>query len=367
MKALILGAGASADANQPLVSNFKKVAHQVVGREESPPPGLAENSAFTEMPEDCIRLVRSALKNWNTEHTYQDIEQVFVLVDLLARMDFEEVSPEVYTNPKVYYHLYTYLIARVFASCTRDEDTLVYDRFVSNLMEINERVKIITTNWDPALDFSAFRSEQARPFYEYDRIHFSPEDPYPDGDDELLEILKLHGSANWWFCERCKTLEIFTDMREIIETLDRHYQSNRYVEDQGRECAFGDECGHDVYPALIPPTGQKFGGLHVSHPFARIWRDALHTLLQAETVHLIGYSLPSTDVQIRMFLRDALQLNSNLEEVVVVSPGKSGRKKSKHESKFQDLVAKTRHSGKIRFNYQRFEEWVDQDMSGALS
>ena len=109
--------------------------------------------------------------------------------------------------------------------------------------------------------------------------------------DAKVELLELHGSANWVYPGgRGGKLRIF-DSYERLHTAG-------YI------------------PELVPPTWRKsFDG-----PLTHVWRRALEQISRATRLVVIGFSMPPTDLHFKYLLAAGLRENISLREIVFVNP-----------------------------------------------
>jgi hypothetical protein len=72
-------------------------------------------------------------------------------------------------------------------------------------------------------------------------------------------------------------------------------------------------------PLIIPPVRHKqyndFGNL-----YPELWTKAEDALVQAESIVLIGYSFPITDVRSQQLFRSAFTKRTNPPKVTIVNP-----------------------------------------------
>jgi hypothetical protein len=123
----------------------------------------------------------------------------------------------------------------------------------------------------------------------------------------LLTLHKLHGSVNWHYGGLDAPV---TD--RVVLTDDRLMWKTPFADREallGREAALHD----DVVPLIIPPTGAK-GGFYSNKSLRAQWSRAHNLMCAAQTVAIIGYSFPETDLAIRHFLATA---NPNCDLTIV--------------------------------------------------
>jgi len=79
--------------------------------------------------------------------------------------------------------------------------------------------------------------------------------------------------------------------------------------------------GGPISPLLVPPTSSK-ASYH--KPLAAAWERAAKELLEAESIVVIGYSMPPTDVFFRHFLALSTMSDAVIDRVIVVDPRNDG-------------------------------------------
>ena len=119
-------------------------------------------------------------------------------------------------------------------------------------------------------------------------------------------LLKIHGSLNWLYCEDCQRLDLFvsTGMR-TGKALDELYHSVPFDDAyscQGTPCR-NPTCNGFIGPVLITPTYVKdYENPHIE----RVWNEAEAAMKSADRAVIIGYSLPTDDVEVAMLFKRGL-------------------------------------------------------------
>ena len=104
--------------------------------------------------------------------------------------------------------------------------------------------------------------------------------------DRRFTLYKLHGSVNWSFSEG-----------ESTSTSQVYYYDIPSWGENGPP-----QPVHPMRAAIIPPIFNK--ERHLENPTIReIWRAASDALWEATRVFIIGYSLPTSDLAMRFFLK----------------------------------------------------------------
>jgi len=133
-------------------------------------------------------------------------------------------------------------------------------------------------------------------------------------------ILKLHGSLNWIYCPNCHRLDIglVQEGPELMYTrkvLDDLYQEVNLHDKYSCRGASCKDCNFPTRPVLITPTHRKdYRNPHI----AQVWYDAERVLRAADRVILVGYSLPTDDVEVVYLLKRSLQHLVNSAKAITV-------------------------------------------------
>ena len=141
------------------------------------------------------------------------------------------------------------------------------------------------------------------------------ENPFPPEDK--LELLKLHGSLNWFSVNNSQTDEIENVFYKLIGNLndlktDKIYRL-RLINERGL-----------VVPkrVLISPITDKLRKIKTQTYFEGLWRRAFEKLKDADEIVFIGYSLPPADYLAKWLFQTSIKLNSNQKKIHLILSGK---------------------------------------------
>jgi hypothetical protein len=127
---------------------------------------------------------------------------------------------------------------------------------------------------------------------------------------KTFELLKLHGSSNWYFSglssARGEPIYYIPPPGPIAT-----WNGVNPEESQSRLAAVADK-----YPLIIPPVIDK-ASLLTHETIQSLWFRAGEALYQAREVTFIGYSLPMSDLVMRHFLASRLNLAATINVVDV--------------------------------------------------
>ncbi len=123
-------------------------------------------------------------------------------------------------------------------------------------------------------------------------------------------LLKIHESLNWLYCEKCKRLDLFVSRGlhglRTAKALDELYYNapfNDAYSCRGTPCRNQPQCDGNVSPILITPTYVKdYNNPHIE----RVWAEAERIMKEADRAIIIGYSLPTDDVEIAMLFKQGI-------------------------------------------------------------
>jgi hypothetical protein len=114
-----------------------------------------------------------------------------------------------------------------------------------------------------------------------------------------IKLLKLHGSANWNWCQSCQRIRVLSfDSSSVTRT--------------SPSCS----CGKQMSRLIVPPAWNKEEYL----PLLRsVWQSAFRALSEAQRIWIIGYSMPASDKFFQYLLALSQRRNKHLDQVVIVN------------------------------------------------
>lgn len=335
-----LGAGASVSGNAPTFSNFRSKANEVLHN-------------WTNKKE-VIQLFQRVLKDWNEHFDNYDIEKYYLAI---------EMNNILHHNQSINIKDIIDFIVLTIENPRKKLTTLEYKSL--HKAHRNDGVAkaiFITTNWDILLERSILEIEienkesaldtavDKYAFINYDDMIQPYYKSVKPSINSFPPILKLHGSLNWVFCEKCGQIYYFNWQM---------YESLSFQKDI--ECP---ECYNvKLVPFIVPPTLSK---LEKHAQLRSIWSKASEYLRLCEKLCFIGYSFAETDMQMKIFISNALRENSNLKEVMVVTkyddPKKDEEPKKDFVMRYHSVLSKAISNPKICFYYNGFEEFCKKEL-----
>jgi hypothetical protein len=129
---------------------------------------------------------------------------------------------------------------------------------------------------------------------------------YPQAD--TFKLLKLHGSINW-----------FWDPQDPTGASLKRWSSTLVNEETPQDKKSRERLLFGLVPFIIPPSALK--STYYANSFTRaLWRQAAQEIAGADTLYLVGYGLPQTDLAVSGMLRERLKENTRIV-VVNKTPG----------------------------------------------
>jgi NAD-dependent SIR2 family protein deacetylase len=295
----ILGAGASKEAGAPLMVDFLEKADELRKSNRA-----GENAGELKPDFDAVFNVISALQpvHSKSELDLDNIESVFAAFEMgrlinrlpdlsknnsdslllsMKRLIYKTLEKTILypvRNNHVYppnsYHKFAELITKLNADAN------------------NNRCSIITFNYDIALDYAlSFNTHPA---------NYCLSENFKQGH---INLFKLHGSLNWAKCSKCG---------EIVPlTIQNYFQKYHFpfLHDAKSVCLdFASKlsssglmhCQEYIKsePLIVPPTWNK---MSYQQDLSKVWSHAASELTNAESIFVLGYSLPDSDLFFRYF------------------------------------------------------------------
>jgi NAD-dependent SIR2 family protein deacetylase len=318
----ILGAGFSASAGAPTVSEFFDRSREFFDN----PTKRLEEAEYLQFKRVFEFRREMAVAREKITIDLDNIEDLFGLVEMSQRLG--GASKETRDNT-------VYLIAKTLELTTRGakrsvvswespkghEQLLkqfeyregacsadVYHLFAGMLGglldEPSERMNrtntVITFNYDlvvdDALHWAGFAPDYA---LDPDIVQFPAEWKF----DRTIPVLKLHGSTNWGVCSSCSAVVVLPPLLATSPA--------QFLKDKCKGC--GTEGG--FRPLLVPPSWDKTDYKEFMGP---VWKRAVDEIASATRICIIGYSMPTTDAFFKYLITLALARNPGLYSLTVV-------------------------------------------------
>lgn len=282
----ILGAGASADAGVPLMSDFLDRAHDLLQSGK-----VNESKSSFELLFDAVATLpqvhsKATLDIDNVESVFSAFEMARI-IGVFADYDRRKIDALDTAMRTVIATTVEHTM--LLPGGDRVSPPPPYYEFASMLYRMIEghprhEPSIVTFNYDLAADYA---------------LHFvGLQAHYAMGADDAIggvPLLKLHGSLNWAVCSECGEIVPWRLSKylaryhwltaDLVAKVRLNVTSNLKSFDHG---------GHAVArtPLIVPPTWGKTSE-HAN--LTGVWHRAAQELRDAENIFVIGYSLPPSD------------------------------------------------------------------------
>lgn len=347
---LIVGAGFSKNAGLPLVSDFtKELVNLSRLRLDGPNARLV---AF-------IRSFVDTTFGEGAERTpdqWPDLEDVFTLVDLAANSG-HHLGPR-YPAAKLRL-VRRAIIARIIRMLDRSYaagvNSATDDRLALNTVidQLNlDDVSILSMNWDTVIERDLASRRSIRNFdYGCDARRTA----YVSGQleerassaDNIAYLVKPHGSANWLYCDACRTTFwlVPNEGSRVARALFR--ESDWAAIGGGPPSSTPATLSQRCPSCAAEALGTRFATFSyrkaLEFPmFAASWRTAEERLKRAADWIFVGYSLPAADFEFKHMLK-RIQLSENdRPRITVITKGDAGEEAIVRYRQFFGTVSRER-------------------------
>lgn len=291
--AVILGAGFSHLAGLPLQSELSKLLVQDDG---------------TPFEREVTRAIRDFLVDvfgfdqYDGNQPLPALEDYFTCIDLAANTGH---SLGLEYTPRRLRALRRFSIYRVLKSLNlRFKECRVIQRFLDFLLAKGGGVGFVVLNWDIVLE--KHLAGRARVKYCCCAKAWSPGNPIPR-DRPTVKVAKLHGSANWLYCDNCKRLfydlgsKLAVDLRASLSESDLCALGCQIPAPE----KLGARCRRCGYPLSTHIATFSYRKSYRTHVYPAVWHAAEEILAQAPHWLFVGYSMPEPDYEVRYLLKGA--------------------------------------------------------------
>jgi len=296
---LVTGAGFSKPAGGPLLKDL--LSPEFLGQSEADPDAL---EAIMRLQADPRRDLRSA----------GSVELLFTEILRMARTHGEmSTTDERWEGGWLLRGLTTHLASVCGDLYVRRRTHLwnTYTRYLRWLRNNSRSLTVVSFNYDLLLEHLF---DDIRVRFEYGRntgIEFDSVSRRSTTRRALpfrrVQVLKLHGSANWGVCRGCRKAKAQDDMVVAFE--------KAYIPRRNKTCP---RCKDKrLESGIIPPILEKSGE---SRHTGLVWLAARQALRRAREIIVIGYSLPETDAEARSLLGEIAAPPSRPRITLVCGP-----------------------------------------------
>lgn len=296
----VLGAGFTAQAGLPTLSNFFRQVKEKKNRTDTY-EGKIEQDTF----EKVLKL---------KEHNNQthDMESAFTLISD-EKFDVRKFG-QGYTDREQLKRDFLYTVCRTLHLCWTDgrrDSRCLYRNFLKRVIE--EQATLITFNYDLILD-NLFFDMGLLPYYgfevnERNTINFNSNSP--GLRESGVTFLKMHGSQGWFKCNSCEREFAKID---VHDNWPSHRKGPKYSSGENCICCNTKTMDYLIVPPSVDKKGPEGKFLEA------VWKIAECKIREAEEIVFIGYSFPKSDENIRETFKSLLERNIVLNSITVVDP-----------------------------------------------
>ncbi|MFD3001949.1 hypothetical protein ACFS7Z_16370 [Pontibacter toksunensis] len=346
----ILGAGASFESGAPLMNNFLDVAEDLLRQGVFKEDQEKIELVFDLISELQIVHSKAQLDLNNIESLFGAIEMGIILGRLTSKSQdvakYKEALTTLISRTLIQSMLFPFVIKTGYQNIPTFKSSESYSQFAELL--INKKAygaSVLTFNYDLGL-------ELALAFYNT-KVNYRLDD-----DTENFNLLKLHGSINWYTNANSQTKEInFHSLEDATRYIQNDFDNKRYKENEkypfdiDRYLNMAGANEHkNLETVIIPPTWNK---TEYHGQLTKVWEAAADKLSNAQNIYIFGYSLPESDSFFRYLFALGTISKNRIRNIIVYNPEDSGET----EARFRRLFGLSTES---RFKYKplKFSEAI---------
>lgn len=113
--------------------------------------------------------------------------------------------------------------------------------------------------------------------------------------EKTFQLIKLHGSINWFHSGK----DVFPGEQIYYRHVNSKSPSYDMINESVTTKETMDRLTKDKDPLIIPPVMEK-SSFYVNQTVRTLWSDARKALAGANEVYFVGYSLPETDLTLKL-------------------------------------------------------------------
>lgn len=122
------------------------------------------------------------------------------------------------------------------------------------------------------------------------------------------QLIKLHGSLNWYYCETCQEVQC-VDIRSTVENYTQDKVPYSVI-------AICKDCGGQRRGLLVPPLAMKFD---VAPPLTPLLTEARDAFEKSDVIVVVGFSFAEADVYISRMLSKSMQTRHG-QRLIIIDP-----------------------------------------------
>jgi NAD-dependent SIR2 family protein deacetylase len=172
---------------------------------------------------------------------------------------------------------------------------------IASFLKAHHRTSIVTTNYDGCIDEALIRAKV--PFQ-------TLVDPSSQARDDAVDLVKIHGSINWAYCDSCQSVREFD-----LPALKSAYEDDTYSYAVIGICK---TCSGQRRPLLVPPMAFNF----IMFPnLIRLWETARQRIEDADYLIVVGYSFSEADTYVTKIVGRSMTAKKR-QKIVVCDPNR---------------------------------------------
>ena len=248
----------------------------------------------------------------------QRMEQVFAVTYFLKQQNRGRTA-KARDAAKLYELLVLLLRETLYSTTNLAEPAQHIELFRALLSKSPKSLDVVSFNYDVLVDRALLqlaRSKELR-WTRKDGYGFKPDGAGVPKQKSSCELLKLHGSMNWYIpiSGKTKSADFNPKAKIYIPTPARGAKSAAW---QNRQSCRGRDKEKKIFPLMVPPVFEK--GLHIHGTLNTVWTRAINALSKADLVIVWGYSMPPTDYHSEITFAQAAR--SSKSRLIVVNPSR---------------------------------------------
>lgn len=284
-----LGSGFSKAINSKFPT-LRELSEEILGEDFSKITDKYNISTFPKSGKDNIEILLSYLSSpfpWKTKEQELKDKALYVYIVNRIKNIFYNLSMQegANTNPnyKNFEFLWQYIMTKGSPIITLNYD-LICEIYLSLAVKYNPRLNGYVKSY----------SDYAN-FYRGQIVDVETTTELLDAVEYMPEIIKLHGSCNWYYSGDDLYSKIYfaNTSDSIIKNIIGGYS-----------------------PYIIPPITDKTI-FYKNQTIKYLWIKAYQYLQQAKKIYIIGFSFPPTDLSVKLLFETALKQNKKAKIVVV--------------------------------------------------
>jgi NAD-dependent SIR2 family protein deacetylase len=171
---------------------------------------------------------------------------------------------------------------------------------IVSFAQAHPRTSIVTTNYDGCIDEALTRANV--------RVDTHLDESTAIPEQDCLDLIKMHGSINWTYCDSCQEVRQF-DLLRMKQDYDDDTASYAVI-------SICRACGGQRRPLLVPPMAFKF----ILFPnLIGLWNLARERIEGADYLIVVGHSFSEADSYISKIITRSLTVNE-LQRMIVIDP-----------------------------------------------